>query len=145
MNAYCQKYFISFIDDYSRFMYLYLLNSKNEALDAFKVFKAEVEKQCGKQINIVRSDRGDEYYGRYTENGQAPSPFAKFLAEHGIVAQYTIPGSPSQNGVAERRNRTLLDMVRSMLACSKLPDSLWSEALKMVVYILNEFQLRLSQ
>uniref|UniRef100_A0A2N9GN46 CCHC-type domain-containing protein n=1 Tax=Fagus sylvatica TaxID=28930 RepID=A0A2N9GN46_FAGSY len=75
--------------------------------------KLKVEKQCGKQIKIVRSDRGGEYYGRYTEDGQAPGPFAKFLQEHGIVAQYTMPGSPDQNGVAERRNRTLLDMVRS--------------------------------
>jgi len=65
-------------------MYLYLLRSKDEALDAFKVFKAKVEKQCGKQIKIVRSDRDGEYYGRYTENGQAPGPFAKFFQEHGI-------------------------------------------------------------
>ena len=75
-------------------MYLYLLDNKNEALDDFKVFKAEVEIQCGKKIKIVRSDRGGEYYGRYTEDGQAPSPFARFLQEHGIVAQYTMPGSP---------------------------------------------------
>ena len=75
-------------------MYLYLLEHKSEALDTFQVFKAEVEKQCGKQIKIVRSDRGGEYYGRYTENGQAPGPFARFLIEHGIVAQYTTPGSP---------------------------------------------------
>ena len=60
-------------------MYLYLLRTKDEALDAFKNFKAEVEKQCGKQIKIVRSDRGGEYYGRYTENGQAPGLFVKFL------------------------------------------------------------------
>ena len=59
---------------------------KKEALDAFKVFKAKVEKQCGKQIKIVRSDRGGEYYGRYMEAGQAPGPFMKFLQEHGIVA-----------------------------------------------------------
>jgi len=76
-------------------MNVYLLHNKNEALDAFKVFKAKVEKQCGKQIKIVRSDRGREYYGRYTENGQAPGPFAKFLQEHGIVNQYTMPCSPN--------------------------------------------------
>ena len=85
----------------------------------------------------MRSDTGGEYYGRYAETGQAPSPFAKFLQEHGIVAQYTMPGSPDQNGVAERRNRTLLDMVRSMLSSSKLPEFLWLEALKMAAYILN--------
>ncbi|RVW30939.1 Retrovirus-related Pol polyprotein from transposon TNT 1-94 [Vitis vinifera] len=124
-------------DDFSRYMYLYILHNKNEALDAFKVFKAEVEKQYGKQIKIVRSDRGGEYYGRYLEDGQSPGPFAKFLQEHGIIAQYTMPGSPDQNGVAERRNRTLLDMVRSMLSSSKLPKFLWTEALKTAVYILN--------
>ena len=62
MDAYGPKYFISFIDDYSRYMYIYLLHNKNEALGVFKVFKAEVEKQCGKQIKIVRIDRGGEYY-----------------------------------------------------------------------------------
>ncbi|RVW72857.1 Retrovirus-related Pol polyprotein from transposon TNT 1-94 [Vitis vinifera] len=137
MDSHGQKYFISFIDDFSRYMYLYILHNKNEALDAFKVFKAEVEKQYGKQIKIVRLDRGGEYYGRYLEDGQSPGPFAKFLQEHGIVAQYTMPGSPDQNGVAERRNRTLLDMVRSMLSSSKLPKFLWTESLKTSVYILN--------
>ncbi|CAL9128152.1 unnamed protein product, partial [Musa textilis] len=68
MDAHGQKFFISFIDDYSRYMYIYLLHNKNEALDTFKVFKAEVENQCGKQIKIMRSDRDGEYYGRYTEN-----------------------------------------------------------------------------
>ncbi|XP_044496534.1 (E)-beta-farnesene synthase-like [Mangifera indica] len=61
----------------------------------------------------------------------------RFLEENGIVAQYTMPGSPDQNGIAERRNRTLLDMVRSMFSSSKLPKSLWIEALKTTVYILN--------
>ena len=98
------RYFITFIDDYSCYMYLYMLCLKDEALEAFKVFKAELEKQCGMQIKIVSSDRGGECYSRYTENGQAPSPFARFLQEHGIVAQYTMLGSPDHNGVAERRN-----------------------------------------
>ena len=85
----------------------------------------------------MRSDRSGEFYGKYTENGQAHGEFSKFLKENGIVAQYTMPGSPDQNGVAERRNRTLMDMVRSMRSNTKLPQYLWSEALKMVVYILN--------
>ena len=68
MDSHGQKYFIFFIDDYSRYIYLYMLHNKNEALDAFKVFKVEVKKQCSKQIKIVRSDRGGEYYGRYLED-----------------------------------------------------------------------------
>ena len=67
-------------------MYVYLLHNKYEALDSFKVFKAEVENQCMKQIQIVRSNIGSEYYGRYIENGQEPGSFSKFLQEHGIVS-----------------------------------------------------------
>jgi len=64
-------------------------------------------------------------------------PLAKFLEECGIVPQYTMPGSPTMNGVAERRNRTLKDMVRSMISHTSLPESLWGEALKTAAYILN--------
>ena len=66
-----------------------------------------------------------------------PGPFAKFLQEHGIVAQYTMSGSPDQNGVVERRNQTLLDMVRSIRSNVKLPQFLWIDALKTAAYILN--------
>lgn len=83
-------------------MYLYMLLNKSEALEAFKVYMVEVEKQCGKQIKIVRSDRGGEYYGRYTEDGQIQDPFAKFLQENGIVPQYTFPGSPEQKDVMKK-------------------------------------------
>ena len=71
------------------------------------------------------------------ENKKNPGPFAKFLKRHDICAQYTMPGTPQQNGVAERRNRTLMDMVRSMISNSSLPKSLWTYALKTAVYLLN--------
>jgi len=64
-------------------------------------------------------------------------PFAQFVEVEDIVAQYTMPSTPQQNGVAERRNRSLMDMVRSMLSNSELPLFLWSEALKTAVYVLN--------
>ena len=88
-------------------------------------------------MKIVRSNRGGEYYGKYNESGQNLGPFAKFLEIHGICAQYTMPSTPQQNGVAERRNRTLMDMVRSMMSNSSLPKSLWMYALKTAVYLLN--------
>ncbi|RVW25195.1 Retrovirus-related Pol polyprotein from transposon TNT 1-94 [Vitis vinifera] len=133
-----QQYFITFIDDYSRYGYLYLIHEKSQSLDVFKNFKAEVENQLSKKIKAVRSDRGGEYYGRYDGSGeQRPGPFAKYLMECGIVPQYTMSGTPSPNGVAERRNRTLKDMVRSMISHSTLPESLWGEAIKTAVYILN--------
>lgn len=133
-----QRYFITFIDDFSRYGYIYLIHEKSQALNVFKNFKAEVENQLGKRIKSVRSDRGGEYYGRYDGSGeQCPGPFAKFLEECGVVPQYTMPGSPRMNGVAERRNRTLKDMVRSMISHSTLPKSLWGEALKTAAYLLN--------
>ena len=97
-----------------------------------------VKKQLGKPIKIVRSDRGGKYYGRYTENRQMSGPFALFLKEHVIVPQYTMPGKPNMNGVAERRNRTLKEMVRAMMSHSTLPNSMWGEALKIAVHIINK-------
>ena len=98
-----QHYFITFIDDFSRYGYLYLIHDKSQSLDVFKNYKAEVENQLGKRIKSIRSDRGGEYYGRYDGSGeQHPRPFAKFLEECGIVPQYTMPGSPTMNSVAER-------------------------------------------
>ena len=129
--------FITFIDDYSRYMYLYLIKDKSESLTTFKDYKTEVENQLDLKIKVVRSDRGGEYYGRHTDVGQAPGPFYEFCKGQGIVNQYTMPGTPQQNGVAERRNRTLMNMVRSMLANSDLPSFLWTEALKTAVHILN--------
>ncbi|KAD6795845.1 hypothetical protein E3N88_06741 [Mikania micrantha] len=106
--------FITFIDDYSRYMYLYLIKDKSESLTTFKDYKTEVENQLDLKIKVVRSDRGGEYYGRHTDVGQAPGPFYEFCKGQGIVNQYTMPGTPQQNGIAERRNRTLMNMVRSM-------------------------------
>jgi transposase InsO family protein len=85
----------------------------------------------------VRSDRGGEYYGRHTRYGQVSGPFVRFLQKNGIVAQYSMPDDPQQNGVAERCNRTLMDMVRSILSYSTLLISLWMEDLKTAVHILN--------
>jgi hypothetical protein len=129
--------FITFTDDYSRYGYIYPIKERSEALDKFKIFKAEVKNHHNKKIKIVRSDRGGEYYGRHTPYGQILGPFAKFLQENDIVTQYSTPGEPQQNGVAERRNRTLIDMVKSKISYSELPISLWMEALKTAIHILN--------
>lgn len=132
-----EKYFITFIDDFSRYGYIYLLHEKSQSLQAIEMYVNEVERQLNGKVKIIRSDRGGEYYGKYNESGQCPGPFAKFLESRGICAQYMMPGTPHQNGVAERRNRTLMDMVRSMISNSSLPKSLWMHALKTAVYLLN--------
>ncbi|KAD3336445.1 hypothetical protein E3N88_31964 [Mikania micrantha] len=134
-----RKSFISFIDDYSRYMYLYLIHEKFEYLETFKNFKAEVENQLDRKIKVVRSDRGGEYYERHTDVGQSPGLFYEFCKSQGIVNQYTMPRTPQQNSVAKRRNRALMDMARSMLSNCNLPEFLWTEALKIAVRILNRF------
>jgi hypothetical protein len=93
--------FITFTDDFSRFGYIYPIRERSEALEKFRIFKAEVENQHNVAIKIVRSDRSGEYYGRRTPYGQSPGPFAKYLEEHGIKAQYSMSGEPQQNGIQE--------------------------------------------
>uniref|UniRef100_A0A2N9FGP9 Integrase catalytic domain-containing protein n=1 Tax=Fagus sylvatica TaxID=28930 RepID=A0A2N9FGP9_FAGSY len=123
-----RKYFVTFIDDCTRYCYVYLLRSKDEALESFIHYKKEVENQLNKKIKVLRSDRGGEY----------ESPFGEFCSQHGIVHQTTAPYSPQQNGVAERKNRTLKEMMNAMLISSGLPQNLWGEAILSANYILNK-------
>ncbi|GJT01066.1 retrotransposon protein, putative, ty1-copia subclass [Tanacetum coccineum] len=122
------SYFITFNDDYSRYGYVYLLKHKHEVFETFKVFKNEVENQLGKTIKALRSDRGGEYISQ---------EFKDYLKACGIVQQLTPPYTPQHNGVSERRNRTLLDMVRSMMNLTTLPLSFWDYALESATRILN--------
>jgi len=130
-------YFITFIDDYSRYNYIYLLHEKSQQVDVLEIYLNEVKRQLDMKVKVVMFDRCSEYYGRYDETGKHPGPFAKFLQKRGICAQYTMPGTPQQNGVSERRNRTLMDTVRSMLRNLTLPVSSWMYALKTTMYSLN--------
>ena len=122
------EYFVTFIDDYSRYGYVYLMQHKSDTFEKFKEYRAEVENQLGKTIKSLRSDRGGEYLN---------NDFEEFLIEHEIRSQLMAPGTPQQNGVAEMRNRTLLDMMRSMFSYSSLPSSFWGYALQTAMYILN--------
>ena len=100
-----QQYFVSFLDDHSRYAYLFLIHEKSQVLDMFKSFKIEVDNQLNRRIKSVKFDRGGEYYGSYDGSSeQCLEPFAKYLEECGIVPQYTMSGSSSMNGVAERLN-----------------------------------------
>ncbi|KAK8534694.1 hypothetical protein V6N12_057338 [Hibiscus sabdariffa] len=121
-------YFITFTDDFSRYGYIYLMRHKSEALEKFKEFRNEVQNQHGKSIKALRSDRGGEYLSH---------EFDELLKECEIVSQLTPPGTPKWNGVSERRNRTLLDMVRSMMSHSDLPISFWGHALETTAFTLN--------
>ncbi|KAJ9535406.1 hypothetical protein OSB04_un001478 [Centaurea solstitialis] len=123
------RYFITFTDDFSRYGYVYLMRHKSEAFERFKEFQSEVQNQLDKKIKFLRSDRGGEYLSQ---------EFNNHLIECGIVSQLTPPYTPQMNGVSERRNRTLLDMVRSMMCRSSLSVSFWGHALETAAHILNK-------
>ncbi|MDL1135892.1 transposase family protein, partial [Yersinia pestis] len=100
------KYFMLCIDDYTRMTWVLFLKHKHQALDRFKVFKAQVENMLGKRIKILRSDRGGEF---------TSEEFTNYCEHHGIQRQYSAPRTPQQNGVVERKNRTVQEMARTML------------------------------
>jgi hypothetical protein len=111
-----KRYFMTLIDDATRFCYY------------FKIYKAEVENQLERKINRLRSDRGGEYF---------PKIFDKFCEEHGIIHERMPPYSPQSNGVAERKNRTLSDLVNSMFDTAGLSKAWWGEALLTACHVLN--------
>jgi transposase InsO family protein len=111
-----QRYFMTMIDDASRYCYVYLFKTKDDALNCFKTYKAEVENQLEKKIKHFRSDRVGEYFS---------NEFDLFCAEHGIIHERTPPYSPQSNGVAERKNHILTDLVNSMLETTGLSKAWW--------------------
>ncbi|GJW92550.1 zinc finger, CCHC-type containing protein [Tanacetum coccineum] len=99
---------------------LELLKSKDQAFETFKIYKAEVENQRGKKIQILRSDRGGEYFS---------TKFSSYCESQGLIHQRTAPYTPQHNGVAERKNRVLQNMINAMLVSANLLKNLWGEAL----------------
>lgn len=122
------KYFITFIDDYSRTVYVYFLKNKMDMKSVFERFKNEVENELEKRIKILRTDNGKEYCNKV---------FLKFLADSGIKHQTSTPYTPEQNGLAERMNRTLVERARCMLFDAKLPKTYWAEAVATAAHVVN--------
>ena len=104
------------------------MHHKSETFEIFKEYKTEVENHRGKSIKSLRFDRGGKYLF---------SEFRQYLEDHGITSQMSAPGQPQVNGVAERRNRTLLDMIKSMMSYASLPNYFWGYALETAQYIMN--------
>ena len=121
-------YFLTFIDDATRMVWVYFLKSKSEVFQTFKKFKNLVENQASCKIKKIRSDRGSEYLS---------GEFTKFLEDHGIERQLTAAYSPQQNGVSERRNRSLVEMARAMIKAKDLPMKFWAEDVHTAAYIPN--------
>jgi transposase InsO family protein len=122
------RYFITFTDDFSRKTWVYLLKEKSNAFEIFKNFKALIEKESGNSIQCLRTDRGGEYLS---------NAFNEFCSMEGIKRQLTAAYTPQQNGVSERKNMTLLNMVRSMINAKKVPKQFWPEAVKWATYVMN--------
>jgi transposase InsO family protein len=94
------------IDDYSRLTWVSFLKEKDDAFEKFKIFKALTENQTGNRLKAVSSYRGGEFMS---------SDFKELCDKHGIKREYTIPGTPQQNGVVERQNRTIQQTTGSMM------------------------------
>ena len=122
------SYFITFTNNLSRYGYVYLMKHKSESFEIFKRFHNEVEKQTEKGIKTLRSDRGGEYLF---------SEFLTYLGENGILSQWIPLGTPQHNDISERRNRILLDMVRSTIEFVTLSISFWGYTLETACLVLN--------
>ena len=122
------RYFVTFIEDYSRFTWVYFLDFKSNVFSTFKTFVANVETQFSTCIKILRSDVG----GEYMSHG-----FQSFLQKKGILSQRSCPNTPQQNGVIESKNRHLLDVVCTLMLESSVPPRFWVEALSTTIYLIN--------
>jgi transposase InsO family protein len=119
---------VSFIDDYSHKTWVYFLKSKDQVFSKFKEFKALIENLSERNIKILRSDNGGEYTSKEFEN---------FFKDVGIKRELTTPYNPQQNGVAERKNRTIMEAVKTVIHYQDLPMHLWEEVEKTTIYVQN--------
>lgn len=122
------KYFIIFIDDFSRMCWIYFLKAKSEVAETFEKFKKQVENECGRSIHIVRSDNGTEY---------TSASFRSICEESGVQHQFSVPYSPQQNGVSERKNRSIMEMARCMMQEKDMQKKFWAEAANTAVFLQN--------
>ena len=112
------RYFVTSIDDKSRFTAVYFMKTKDQVLEKFKEYEAMVTNMTEKKIKILRSDNGGEY---------TIKEFSIYLKEKGIQHQLSVPRTPQQNGVAERMNRTIQETARSMMRNAGQDKKFWGE------------------
>lgn len=122
------RFFVTFIDDFSKRVAVFLLKSKSEVFDKFVEYKNRAENELGKKIKTLRSDNGTEFIN---------TRFEKFCISNGIKHEKSAQYTPQQNGVSERMNRTIIEKVRCMLFDSKINKNFWAEAVVAAVDIIN--------
>ncbi|GJW70798.1 retrovirus-related pol polyprotein from transposon TNT 1-94 [Tanacetum coccineum] len=123
-----KKYILVIVDDYSRYTWTLFLRSKDETPEVLKDFLTMIQRNLQAQVITVRTDRGTEFLNKTLH---------AYFKEEGIEHQTSTPRTPEQNGVVERRNRTLVEAARTMLSASKLPLSFWAEAVATACYTQN--------
>jgi len=122
------KYYISFINDHTKKVWVYFMKHKGEVFQHFLNFKTMVEKEKGVSIKCLRSDGRGKYFS---------NEFSEYLKEHGIQRKYSCSYFPQQNGVAERKNRHIIEIACAMLNEKNLPTYFWVEAVSNTIYIMN--------
>jgi transposase InsO family protein len=122
------RYYLLFVDDFSRFSWLFLLKHKSEVLTTFKHFKATVENQLSTQIKYLRTDCGGEY---------SSNAFTDFCSSHGITHQFSCPHTPQQNGIVERKHRHIVESALTILSHASLPITYWTYAVSTAVHLIN--------
>ncbi|GJZ68479.1 putative ribonuclease H-like domain-containing protein [Tanacetum coccineum] len=123
-----KKYCLVVTDDYSRFTWVFFLATKDETSGILKSFITEIENLVDKKVKIIRCDNGTEFKNRV---------MSEFCEKKGIKREFSVARTPQQNGVAKRRNRTLIEAARTMLADSKLPTIFWTKAFNTACYVQN--------
>jgi transposase InsO family protein len=126
------KYCLVIMDDYSRFTWVFFLQEKSQTQETLKRFLRRAQNEFGLRIKKIKSDNGIEFKNSQIEG---------FLEEEGIKHEFSSPYAPQQNGVLERKNRTLLDMARTMLDEYKTPNWFWAEKINIVCYSINRLYL----
>jgi hypothetical protein len=120
------------VDDYSRFTWVFFLQEKSQTQETLKIFLRQTQNEFGFRIKKILSDNGTKFMNSQIEG---------FLEEEGIKHEFSSPYTPQQNGVVERKNRTRLDMARTMLDEYRTLDRFWAEAINTACYSINRLYL----
>ncbi|GJY71959.1 putative ribonuclease H-like domain-containing protein [Tanacetum coccineum] len=123
-----KSYCLVVTDDFSRFSWVFFFATKDETSGILKTFITEIENQLDHKVKVIRSDNGTEFKN---------SVMNQFCEMKGIKREFNVARTPQQNGVAERKNRTLIEAARTMLVGSKLPTTFWAKAINTSCYVLN--------
>ena len=127
------RYFVTFIDEKSKYTWITLLPSKDRVFDAFKNFEAYISNHFNCKLKVLRTDNGGEYMSK---------TFQEHLTKHSILHQTSCSYNPQQNGIAERKNRHLMEVTWSIMFHMSVPKRFWGDAVMTACYLINKTPTR---